>query len=431
MILYNLALAIATLFAFPVLLPLVLRSEKRRRTALERLGLRGLPSGRGQDASALPRIWVHALSVGEVTSALPLVRGLRERFPGHDIFFSASTRTGFQTALRLVKPEVREIFFFPYDLPFSVARIVRRVSPEILVIVETDLWPNLLMEMKRRAVPVFLVNARLSDRSFAGYRSLSFLTRPVLRTLARIGAPSAEDGRRWAELGVPAGRIRHTGNLKFDQPLPDIPEEARSRMRAALAVAPDRPILVAGSTHEGEETLLAEAFVRLRNRFPGLYLIVAPRDPARASEVCRILRSAGIAARTLAAVEQGDGTPFEALVIDRIGLLATLYAVSDIAFVGGSLVARGGHNPLEPAAAAVPVLFGPHMTDFREIAILLMKAGGALEVQGGGRLAESLAALLDAPARRTAMGRAAYGIILRNRGAVDRTMDLIEEALPS
>ncbi|WP_373499009.1 3-deoxy-D-manno-octulosonic acid transferase [Desulfococcus sp.] len=431
MILYNLALAVAALAGLPILLLLVLCSEKRRRTVLERLGLRGLPPGRGKSGIDRRRIWVHALSVGEAASAVPLVRRLREHFPGHDIFFSASTRTGFLTARRLLKDAVRALFFFPYDLPFSVARVVRRVSPDIMVIIETDLWPNFLADLNRRAVPVFLVNARLSRRSYTGYRRLSFFTRKVFLKLTRIGAPSAEDGRRWAGLGVPADRILVTGNIKFDQPISGISDDMGQRMRRSLAVAPGRRILVAGSTHDGEETHLADAFLRLREACPGLCLVAAPRDPARAAEVRRIFLSAGIAAQTLTAVEHGADTPFDALVVDRIGLLSTLYPLGDAAFVGGSLVDRGGHNPLEPAAAAVPVFFGPHMSDFREIAALLMEAGGALEVPDGRRLAETLKALLDDPARRAAMGRAALDTVIRNRGAVDRTVDLIAEALPS
>lgn len=431
MILYNLALAIAALLGLPFILPLVLGSEKRRRTVLERLGLRSLPPGRGKDGRDPKRIWVHALSVGEVTSAVPLVQRLRERFPGHDIFFSASTRTGFLTARRLLEDTARALFFFPYDLPFSVGRVVRRVSPDILVIVETDLWPNLLAAMNRRAVPVFLVNARLSRRSYEGYRRVLFFTRKVFLKLTRIGVPSLEDGRRWAGLGVPADRILRTGNIKFDQPLPDIPDAVRGRMRRSFSIGPDRRIIVAGSTHDGEESLIADALLHLREACPGLCLIAVPRDPGRAAEVRRIFLSAGIAAQTLTAVENGADDPFDVLVIDRIGLLSTLYPLGEAAFVGGSLVDRGGHNPLEPAAAAVPVLFGPHMSDFREIASLLVEAGGALEVPDGRRLAETLKALLGDAARKDAMGRAAYDIVVRNRGAVDRTVALIAEVAPS
>jgi 3-deoxy-D-manno-octulosonic-acid transferase len=300
-----------------------------------------------------------------------------------------------------------------------------------MVIVETDLWPNFLFEMSRRAVPVFIVNARLSRRSYAGYRRLSFLTRPVFRKLTGIGVPSAEDGLRWAGLGVASGRIIRTGSIKFDQPIPDVPEAYRRKMRRSLNIAPGRSILVAGSTHEGEEAVLKDAFLRLKETCPGLCLISAPRDPARAAGVQRMFTSAGIAAQTLAGPESGAAADFDVLVIDRIGLLKTLYALADLAFVGGSLVDRGGHNPLEPAAVAVPVLFGPYMSDFQEIAALLVETGGARQIADGRQLAETLQALLDDAARRTAMGRAAYETVINNRGAVDRTMALIEDALRS
>ena len=431
MILYNAALALAALLGLPFILPLVLWSEKRRCTVLERLGLRRLPPCPGEDGSHRKRIWIHALSVGEVTSAVPLVRRLRERFPDQDIFFSASTRTGFQTARNLLKDTAHALFFFPYDIPFSVARMIRRVSPEVMIIVETDLWPNFLSEMNRRAVPVFLVNARLSKRSYKGYRRLSFLTRPVFRKLTRIGVPSAADGLRWAGLGLPAGSIVRTGNIKFDQSIPDVPDAERRKMRQSLNIAPGRRILVAGSTHEGEEAALMDAFQRLKKTRPGLCLILAPRDPSRAEGIRRMFASAGIAALTLAARTDGADDAFDVLVIDRIGLLKTLYAIGDLAFVGGSLVDRGGHNPLEPAALAVPVLFGPHMSDFQEIAGLLVEAGGALKVTDRRQLTETLRALLDDDARRAAMGRAAHETVIGNQGAVDRTVALIEDALIS
>lgn len=431
MILYNTAMALAALLGLPFILPLVLWSEKRRHTFLERLGLRRLPPSPGKNGFHRKRIWVHALSVGEVTSAVPLVRRLREQFSDHDIFFSASTRTGFLTARALLEPTVRALFFFPYDLPFSVARVIHRVSPDVMVIVETDLWPNFLFEMKRRAVPVFLVNARLSIRSFAGYRRLSFLTRPVFRKLTGIGVPSTEDGLRWAGLGVASDRIIRTGNIKFDQPIQDVPVTERRERRRSLNIAPARRILVAGSTHEGEEAVLKDAFLRLKETFPGICLISAPRDPARAAGVRRMFTLAGIAAQTLATLESGADAAFDVLVIDRIGLLNTLYTLGDLAFMGGSLVDQGGHNPLEPAAAALPVLFGPHMSDFKEIAALLVETGGALTVADGRQLAETLQSLLGDEARRTAMGRAAYETVINNRGAVDRTVALIEDALAS
>lgn len=429
MILYNIVLGLGAFCGLPLVLPLALCSGKRRATALERLGLRGLPPTPEKSGSGRRRIWIHALSVGEVTSAVPLAMGLRNRFPDHDIFFSASTRTGFLTARRLLDGIVQALFFFPYDLPFSVSRLVRRVSPDVMVIVETDLWPNFLEQMHRRAVPVFLVNARISSRSCAGYRRLSFLTRPMFRALTKIGVPSAEDGLRWTALGVSPERIIRTGNIKFDQPIPDIPETERQRMRRALKIAPERRIVVAGSTHDGEEQVLKTAFLRLKAVYPDLCLISAPRDPDRAGRVRRIFASAGIETETLSQLENGGDKRLDGVVIDRIGLLKRLYALAEAAVVGGSLVNRGGHNPLEPAAVGVPVLFGPYMSDFREIADLLIAGGGALEIPDPMRLAEVLQALLEDRTRRADMGQAARETVLVNRGAVDRTAALITEGI--
>jgi 3-deoxy-D-manno-octulosonic-acid transferase len=428
MILYNIVLTFAALLAMPLALPIVLRVKKRRTTVLERLGLRGLPRRPDQSGPCRKRIWVHALSVGEVTSAAPLVQRLRRRFPERDIFFSTSTRTGFQTARRLVSAEAAALFYFPYDLWFSVARVVRRVSPEIMVIVETDLWPNFLHTMARRAVPVFLVNARISRRSCDGYRRLSFLTRPAFKGLRRVVAPSPADARRWVTLGVPAGRIVETGNIKFDQHAPEISRAECRRLQGLLKIPTDGTVLVAGSTHEGEEAILAHAFHQLKAACNGLCFVLAPRDPDRAAAVRRTFLSAGVAATTMAELDRG-GAAAEAVVVDRIGLLSTLYALADLAFVGGSLVARGGHNPIEPAVLGVPVLFGPHMSDFREIADLLVASGGAMAVPDGPALADAARPLLADAARREAMGRAGRRTVVSHRGAVDRTVALIAEAL--
>ena len=258
---------------------------------------------------------------------------------------------------------------------------------------------------------------------------MSFLTRPMFRTLAKIGVPSAEDGLRWSTLGISPDRLIRTGNIKFDQPIPDIPESERQRMRRSLNIAPGRRVLVAGSTHDGEEHMLKAAFLRLKAAHPDLCLISAPRDPTRAEAVRRIFASAGIETRTLARLESGEDNPFDVLVIDRIGQLKRLYALAELAVVGGSLVNRGGHNPLEPAAVGIPVLFGPHMSDFREIAGLLISGGGALEIPGTPRLNETLQALLDDKNRRADMGRAARETVLANRGAVDRTVALIADGV--
>lgn len=424
---WQLAASLGAAAALPVLLPHVLLSRKRRRTVLGRLALSGLPRpSAGPPAS---RIWVHALSVGEVISAVPLVRAMAERFPDRKLFFSASTETGFAEAERRLGETAVERFLFPYDLPIPVRRTLNRVDPGLIVLVETDIWPGFLGEAEARGVPVALVNTRLSDRSFAGYRRVSGFMGAVLRTLDRVCPQSALDARRFRALGVPADRIVRTGNIKFDQPADTPDATERTALRNRLGLAPERPILVAGSTHEGEEAMLAAAFRELRRAFPELALVIAPREPDRARGVRRIFSEAGFPAATLAETE--SGAKADAVVVDRIGVLKSLYAAGALAFVGGSLVPRGGHNPLEPAAHGVPVLFGPHMTDFREIARLLREAGGADAVGSAGELAAVATRWLRRPEDARRAGARGREVFLRNRGAVDRTLDVLAGLLPT
>ncbi|MFP4308297.1 MAG: 3-deoxy-D-manno-octulosonic acid transferase [Desulfococcaceae bacterium] len=412
--------------AFPALLPYVLRSRKRRKTVLGRLALAGLPDV--QVGPSFRRIWIHALSVGEVISAAPLVRAIAERFPERELFFSASTETGFAEARARLQKWTAACLLFPYDLPIPVRRMMKRIDPALIVIVETDIWPGFLGEAAARRIPVVLVNTRLSDRSFRGYRRISGLMGPVLRLFARICLQSALDAERFRALGVPAERIVRAGNLKFDQPAGTPNPREAAEWRRRLGLDPARQILVAGSTHEGEEAVLAAAFRELRRAFPDLALVIAPRSPDRASAVVRILADAGCSAATLAETEAGATA--DAVVVDRIGVLKSLYALGAAAFVGGSLVARGGHNPLEPAAHGVPVFYGPHMENFREIARLLRHADAAGTAGSAEEIFSVVADWLSRPEDAGRMGARGRKVFLENRGAVARTVDVLAGLLP-
>ena len=423
---WQIGASLGTAAAFPALLPYLLRSRKRRNTVLGRLALAGLPEIPAGPRSR--RIWIHALSVGEVISAVPLVRAMAARFPERELFFSASTETGFAEARARLQKWTAARFLFPYDLPVPVRRLMKRIDPALIVVVETDIWPGFLGEAAAREIPVALVNTRLSNRSFAGYRRISGLMGPVLRLFARICPQSGLDAERFRALGVPAERIVRTGNLKFDQPAgtPDSTEAAEWRRR--LGLHPARRILVAGSTHEGEEAILATAFQGLRRAFPDLALAIAPRSPDRASAVVRILADAGCSAATLAETEAGATA--DAVVVDRIGVLKPLYALGAAAFVGGSLVARGGHNPLEPAAHGVPVCFGPHMENFREIARLLHRADAARTAGSAAEIVSVVAEWLSRPEKAWRIGERGRKVFLENRGAVARTVDVLAGLLP-
>ncbi len=420
-VLYNILLVMLLMIGFPFIIPMILLSDKRRQTLLPRLGLTSFPD---VPTSRKP-IWVHALSVGETLSAVPLVEKLRERVGETPIIFSASTQTGFDIAKKRLKPYVDGLFYFPYDLLLSVRHMVRKADPAMVVMVETDIWPNFLSELERRHVPVILVNARLSKKSFRGYRRLSFFGQSLFSTFSKVCAQTIEDARRFRMLGVPPESVIITGNVKFDQPDDPVSDAEIESLRHALKIDPHHRTILAGSTHKGEEAVLSDAFLRMRRAHDDLLMIVVPRDPARAHSVCRLFGDAGLSVHTLSALSQHPDQKMDVIVIDVIGLLRRLYAVADVAFVGGSLVRLGGHNPLEPAIFSKPILFGPDMSDFAEISGMLLKAGGAVQVRDATSFCEVATHFLADEETARKAGERAFQVFHTNRGAVERTLDVI------
>ena len=334
----------------PILLPWILLSEKRRKTVVQRLWLRQNTSGSNGAPSVVRPIWVHALSVGEMLSAVPLVLKLPDRFPGRPVVVTASTRTGYDIARDRLKNKVDRIHFFPHDFRFSVRRAAAAINPALVVLVETDLWPNFLTHMKQHNVPVILANSRLSQSSYNGYRRFSFFMSSPLVSLAAICVQSDEDRRRFEALGIPAEKIEITGNLKFDRGGESDKNEPDVLLRNEY-VSPEEKVLVAGSTHPGEEAILLNNYLRLKGRHSNLRLIIAPRDPGRAENIIRMIRAAGISTFLLEEIPpRSPVPPASVVVLGKMGLLGRLYTLADFAFVGGSLVAEGGHNPLEAAA---------------------------------------------------------------------------------
>ncbi|MDY6823059.1 MAG: tetraacyldisaccharide 4'-kinase [Thermodesulfobacteriota bacterium] len=424
-IFYNILLFIVLVIGMPFFLVAAPFLRKRRGTVLQRLGFGKLPDHRTL-AGKRP-IWIHALSVGEIMSARPLVKKLTGRFPDRPIWISATTKTGFETAARLFDGTADHIFYAGYDARFAVKRIAARVNPALVIVVESDIWPNFLHIMGQKQVPVVLVNGRLSDRTLAGYRRLSFFMRPTLRRFSAICAQTAEDARRFQSMGIGADSVTVTGNMKFDQTFPPVTDAEKATLRSALRLNKDAMVMVAGSTHKGEETILARAYATLKQQFPTLVFIVAPRDPARAKQVRSIFSDAGVTAATMGRMKPTLGKTPDVIVIDTIGLLQTLYAISRVAFIGGSLLDFRGHNPLEPAAYAKPVLFGPHMTDFKEIAEKLVDAGGAKQVTNASDIVATAGHLLQDPISAQRMGDCARRVLDANRGAVKKTADVIEQ----
>lgn len=432
--LYNILFCFVIIMGSPLIIPMVLITEKRRKTAFHRLGFLPLPDAIRKYKSLNPvrrPIWIHALSVGEALSAVQLVRELKTTKVDNDLIFSVSTKTGFDIAQERLRNDVVDIFYFPYDLLFSVKRILGQIDPALVLIVETDIWPNFLQQMKKRNIPVILVNARLSERSFSGYRRLQFFIRQVLANFAVICVQSEIDARRFRLLGLPSDNVIETGNFKFDQPYQTADAVEIEGLRRKMNLSPEDKILIAGSTHKGEETILSEAFSQVKRASADYRFIVAPRDPKRADSVRRIFESAGLSVLLMKELSQADdGKTFDVLVIDVIGVLKDLYAMADLAFIGGSLVPCGGHNPLEPAAFSRPIIFGPDMSDFMAVSDKLMASGGAICVRDSKDLYETAVMLMGDDKKGSAMGKNAFQVFDENKGAVEKTLKVIETFLP-
>ncbi|MBI3625830.1 MAG: 3-deoxy-D-manno-octulosonic acid transferase [Candidatus Rokubacteria bacterium] len=418
-VLYTCLLLAVVLAYAPVFVLRRLLSERDATGLLQRLGYRSprLPPE--------PRCWIHAVSVGEVMAALPLIDALRRRWPYLHPVVSTVTPTGAKVARERLGPEVTH-FYFPLDFPGPVHRVLAGVRPRFFIAMETELWPNFLRALRARGVPAMIANGRISDRSFRRYRLVRPFMHRILDGITVFGMQSAEDARRIISLGAPPERVIVTGNLKTDVP----PSEAGgdALWRRLLGLTGEELVWVAGSTHRGEEELLLEGFDGLKRRHPSLVLVIAPRHPERVPEVERLIRARGHASVRRTALPR-DRNRNAIIVLDTVGELAQLYQLAEVVFVGGSLVPAGGHNMLEPALRRKPVVFGPHTTNFRDGTELLMKAGAARVVRDGRDLANILDQLLRDPGLRASMGEAAFEAVAGRQGALRHTLELIERFL--
>jgi 3-deoxy-D-manno-octulosonic-acid transferase len=372
-------------------------------------------------------LWVHAVSVGEVNAAEPLIKALKRDYPDAPLVMTTVTPTGTARVRQLFGDGVFHIYL-PYDLPFAVNRFLSRVRPRLGLIVETEIWPNLYFACKRRGVPLMIVNARLSERSVRGYRPrpLRGMVRAALGCVNLIAAQSQSDAARYRLIGAPATRVLVCGNLKYDMP---VPQDALSNgMLLRERWGARRPVWIAASTHEGEEQAVLEAHREVLGRLPDALLLIAPRHPERFRPVEHAVRSLGFATATYG-VEGSPASATQVFVIDAMGQLMPFYAAAGLAFVGGSLVPIGGHNVLEPAALGTPVLVGPHTFNFEAITASLIEQGGALRVPDSRALGDAVLQMLRDDERRRAMGLAAQQVFERERGAVGRLMQLIATQL--
>ncbi|MGQ9821503.1 MAG: 3-deoxy-D-manno-octulosonic acid transferase [Thermogutta sp.] len=426
------------IFVSPILLYRSVKAGKYRHGWFQRL-LGAVPSRK----SGRPCIWFHAVSVGEVQLLPPLIQTLRAAYPHWEVVVSTTTRTGMEVARKRF-PDLC-VFYSPLDFSWAVARVLRRICPSVLVLTELEIWPNLIRAAKRRGVRVAVINGRLGDKSFAGYRRCRFLLRPIFAALDLVAVQDAEGKRRFEQLGSDTAAVYVTGSMKYDGAQTDRNHPLTARLRRLAGIGQDEIVWIAGSTQEEEEVLALAVVQRLRKRFPQLRLIIVPRHPERFDAVAGMLSRSGLPwlrrtelGRTAdpacgtsgasAASRAGTNDGFSAppiLLVDTVGELAAWWGMADIALVGGSFGSRGGQNMIEPAAYGAAVCFGPNTWNFRDVVRQFLSAEAAVVVRDGQELERFVSRCLEDPDYRRAWGNRARDLVLSHRGAVERTLALL------
>ena len=376
--------------------------------------------------SSKETIWLHAVSVGETLAAVPLVKALQEKYPERRLLITCMTPTGSERITAAFGDSV-DHSYAPYDTPGAVARFLKRVQPKMLIIMETELWPNTVAACYKRQIPVILANGRLSEKSARGYARVSKLSGPMVAQLSAVAAQHGDDGGRFTALGLPAEKLHITGNIKFDLELNAQIRLSAEALRQQWDGTNQRPILLAASTHRGEDEIILQAFSLIKQSVNNALLVLVPRHPERFNQVGDLCLDAGY---SLARRSNNDSTDnADILLGDTMGELMTFFGACDIAFVGGSLVANGGHNMIEPAAWGKPTLSGLSVFNFAEVSRLLAEAGGLSLVEDAAALAESVIELMKNPEQAQQMGLSAQQVAEANRGALERLLALIDNSL--
>jgi 3-deoxy-D-manno-octulosonic-acid transferase len=426
--LYNILLLIGALFALPYYGVKMLLTGKYRKSLCPKFGWARrdeLPAPKGS-----PRIWIHAVSVGEVTAAAPIVACLRSDLPEACIVLSTSTETGQEAAQRLI-PEATGTIYYPLDVPFVVRKVLGRIRPDIFAATETELWPNFIRIAGGMGVKIVMVNGRISPRSYRKYNVTRFFWREILRLIDQAGMISEIDAGRLRALGMAENKVHILGNAKYDSLAAKVSRQLQEAMVERLGIADDERIFVAGSTHEGEELVVLDVYRRLLETCPDLLLVIAPRHIERSRAVTALVKGAGFEdAVTLSEITGGRRRKGErVIVVDLMGELFALYSLAAVVFCGGSLVPKGGQNILEPAAWGKVVFYGPSMEDFSNEKALLEAVGGGVTVNSGDELLHGVLSLLAHPEDLAGRGERGRAVVMANQGAARRYADLIRESL--
>jgi 3-deoxy-D-manno-octulosonic-acid transferase len=417
LILYHVLATIILIFSLP---PYLLVNKGRFK---ERLGL-NLPN---LGESEVGRLWVHALSVGELLSAIPLLEALRNRYPSREIVFSVKTATGLEIARERLRGKIDYLLPMPLDFWWSVRRMIKNINPAIYILVETDIWPGLISSLKKRAIKTILVNGRVSPRTGRSYIRWRFFVKRMLRSLELFLMQTELDKNRIIRGGISPDKVKVTGNIKFDRKWRPLDDKERNRWLKLLN-RKNGPIWVAGSTHRPEEKIIFNVFDELLKSFPDLCLIIGPREAHRFDEVYYLARDFGLRAirRTELPAENQE---YNVFILNTLGELGQVYGLADVAFVGGSLTSIGGHNVLEPAFFGMPVLFGPYTYNFATMSHLLIKCGGGKMVADESELLHAMVELLGKKNKREQIGERAKRFVEQNQGALERVIGILKPYL--
>jgi 3-deoxy-D-manno-octulosonic-acid transferase len=428
-VLYSLLIVIFSVIASPYLAYQALRYRKYIASLGQRMGY--LPVSFNLDGEQ--SIWIHAVSVGETLTVRALIADLKRRYPNLRVFLSTTTLAGQQVARRNV-PDVDGVFYFPFDLSFIVRRTLRLVKPKLFIMMETEIWPNLLRQCKRIGVATVMVNGRISSHSYPRYKLVKLFFRKVLADVDKFCMQSEESARRLIDIGAEPGRVAVTGSLKFDSmEVPGattIEGRGQNRVLRYFRISAGRPVIVAGSTMGDEEEIVLQAFRRIKANVANPLLVIAPRNPERFGAVVQLAKDQAFVTVRRSDLPIDAEPRAEIVVLDTIGELAQVYQIATAVFVGGSLVDTGGHNILEPAVFGKPIVFGSHMQNFKEIADTFVAHDAGIQVSNAKGLEEALVALLTDPVRRARVGAAARALVESNRGAKDKSLAVIAQLLP-
>ncbi len=424
-IIYEFFTWIFFILASPFFLFKFFTTEKYRAGLKERLGIykEKLP-----EKGEAKRIWIHAVSVGETMAASFLAGEISKKVENAEIFFSTTTATGQKTAQKQIKT-AKSIFYFPLDFSFSVKRAIGRVNPDICILIETEIWPNFLRICRESNIPVMTSNGRISDKSFRGYRKLGPIIRRILSDITLFSMQTSSDAERIKKLGAPEEKVKTSGNMKFDQALASSSTIDSDEVRRKFRIPEDKFVIVFASTHDGEEEILLDVFRNLQKDVTGLFLVIAPRHPERFNEAAELIEKEKIQYARRTTLDKNTDSDYNVLLLDSVGELYMIFSICHIAFMGGSLVPVGGHNPLEASVFNKPVLFGPHMHNFRDIASIILENNAGFQMSEKNEILKKMSELISDKSYLEKINKNCKKVFEENSGATEKNIALMRNLI--